>query len=164
MFRGFPERNGAETPGRTPKKTMPTITISAYVPADAGSVFSHVTGFPVQGAPDLRLLQDKYGTLEVQEGQRYTFRENSEAATLWLYTFEPPHRRLAQDVETNWSDRIDTFEAADEGTIWTITWQPKAKGAPFLLRWLFFRWQDRKKLYDQMMKPVVDHFGKQEFY
>ena len=143
---------------------MPKITISAHVPADSATVFSHVTGFPAQGAPDVRLLQDRYGTLEGQEGFTYTFREDSEAATLWLYTFDPPHRRVAEDLETNWSGRTDTFEPSGDGTTWTITWQPKAGGAPVLLRWLLFRWQDRKKLYNRMMQPVVDHFQRQEFY
>ena len=143
---------------------MPKITISAQVPADAGSVFAHVTGYPSQGTPDVRLLQDRYGVMEAQEGMTFTFRDNTEAASRWLYTFNPPHMRHAEDLDTNWSDRIDTFEPSGEGTIWTITWVPKSKGAPFLIRWLFFRWQDRQRLYDQMMQPVVDHFGKRDFY
>ena len=143
---------------------MPEITITAYVPAEVSLVFSHVTAFPARGEPDLRLLQDRYGDLETRDGPAYTFRDNTEAATRWRYIFEPPYRRVSEDLDTNWSDRIDKFEPSGEGTTWTITWQPRSKGAPFLMRWLFFRWQDRQKLYDQMMQPVVAHFQKQEFY
>ena len=143
---------------------MPRISISTYVPGDQATVFSHVTGFPAAGAPDLRRLEDKYGRLEEDDGRTYIFRDSAGTATRWRYTFNPPHTREAVDLDTNWSDRTDMFVAAGDGTTWTITWEPKSRGAPFLLRWLFFRWKDREMLRSQMMQPVIDHFNKREFY
>ena len=143
---------------------MPKISISAYVPADPAAVFTHVTAFPAHGMPDRRLLRDKYGHLENEDGMVYVFRDDTEAANRWRYSFDPPARREAESLDSNWSDRIDAFDPSGDGTAWTITWQPKSQGAPFFLRWIFFRLKDRKLLYQQLMQPVVDHFQKQEFY
>ena len=143
---------------------MPRITISDNVPAEPAAVFAYVTSYPASGSPDVRSLEDRYGPLVEQDGQTYVFREESATATRWSYTFDPPHRREAVDLDTNWSDRTDLFEPSGDGTWWTITWEPKSGGAPFLLRWLFFRWKDRQRLHGQMMQPVIEHFEKQEFY
>ncbi len=146
---------------------MPRISISAYVPASPAAVYTHVTAFPAQGTPDNRLLEAKYGYLESQENlTTYTFRETGAAANRWLYTFDPPFSRHAQALDSNWSNRTDVFEASGDGTTWTITWEPQAqsRGAPFILRWLFFRWKDRQRLYGQIMQPVVDHFQRQDYY
>ena len=143
---------------------MPKISISTYIPADPEQVFGQVTAFPTRGAPNSRLLEDKYGHLEEQDGRTYKFRERTEAGVLWQYTFDPPRRRSMESLNSNWSDRIDTFEPLGDGTNWTITWRPKPGGAPVLLRWLLFRLKDRKMLYAQLMQPVVDHFQKREFY
>ena len=145
---------------------MTQITISARVPADPSAVFTHVTAFPAYGEPDTRLLENKYGKLEAQDGLAFTFSNTTRhhADTRLLYTFEPPHRRYMQHLDSDWADRTDTFLPSEYGTEWTILWEPKSKGAPFLVRWLFFRWKDRQRLYNQIMQPVVDHFGKQDFY
>ena len=143
---------------------MPKITISSHVQAPPSTVFPYVTGYPSTGSPDLRVLQDRYGALEEQDGQTFIFRDDSETATRWSYTFDPPHTREAIDLDTNWSDRTDRFEPTGQGTTWTITWEPKSRGAPFLLRWLFFRWKDQQQLHSQMMQPVIDHFSEQGFY
>ena len=147
-------------------RAMPQITISARVPADPSAVFTHVTAFPAHGEPDTRLLENKYGKLEAQDGLAFTFSNTTRhhADTRLLYTFEPPHRRYMQHLDSDWADRTDTFLPSEYGTEWTILWEPKSKGAPFLVRWLFFRWKDRHRLYNQIMQPVVDHFGKQDFY
>ncbi len=145
---------------------MPKITITALVPADPASVFAHVTAFPVHGEPDTRLLEDKYGILEARDGLAFTFRNNSRPNTdaRLLYTFHPPHQRDMKHLDSDWADRTDTFRPLEGGTDWTIVWEPKSKGAPLLVRWLFFRWKDRQRLYNQIMQPVIDHFEKQEFY
>jgi hypothetical protein len=145
---------------------MPQITISAYVPAEPSAVFTHVTTFPTHGEPDARLLENKYGRIEKRDGLAFTFIDNSrpDTDTRLLYTFEPPQRRCMQHLDSDWADRTDTFLPSGNGTEWTILWEPKSKGAPFLIRWLFFRWKDRQRLYNQIMQPVVDHFGKQDFY
>ena len=145
---------------------MPKITISAQVTAEPAAVFTHVTSYPAQGAPDNRQLESKYGRLEHQDGRDYTFcSTNSEGVEArLLYTFEPPHLRDMKHLDSDWADRTDTFAPTSAGTEWTIIWEPKSRGAPFLVRWLFFRWKDRQRLYDQIMRPVVDHFHKQDFY
>ena len=134
--------------------------------ADPSAVFTHVTAFPSSGKPDTRLLENKYGSLEGQEGLEYTFCDSSrpDIDARLLYTFDPPHHRHMKHLDTDWADRTDTFLPSGDGTEWTIVWEPKSRGAPFLVRWLFFRWKDRQRLYNQIMRPVVDHFGKQEFY
>ncbi len=146
--------------------TMPEITISSWVPAQPAAVFTHVTAFPAHGEPDTRLLENKYGRLEAQDGMAFTFSDSTrpDTKTHLLYTFSPPHRRDMKHLDSDWADRTDTFIPSGNGTTWTILWQPKSKGAPFLVRWLFFRWKDRQRLYNQIMQPVVDHFGKQDFY
>ena len=145
---------------------MPKITITALVPADPPAVFTHVTAFPTLGEPDTRLLENKYGRLEAQEGRAFTFSDSTRpnTDTRLLYTFDPPHRRDMKHLDSDWADRTDTFVQSPDGTEWTIVWEPKSKGAPFLVRWLFFRWKDRERLYNQIMRPVVDHFGKRDFY
>lgn len=145
---------------------MPKITISCQVPADPLAVYTHVTAFPAHGEPDLRLLENKYGRLEAQEGTAYTFSDSArpDTDTRLQYTFEPPHRRHTKHLDSDWADRTDTFFPSTVGTDWTIVWEPKTKKAPLLVRWLFFRWKDRQRLYNQIMQPVVDHFRKQGFY
>ena len=143
---------------------MPKISISAWVPADPAHVFGHVTAHPAAGDPDLRLLEEKYGRLEDREGYVYTFQDRTPAGNRWLYTFDPPNSRVVQALDSDWSDRIDTFETSGEGTTWSVTWEPRNKGAPFLLRWLFFRWKDRQELYEQMMAPVVEQLRRQGYY
>ncbi|MCY4367466.1 MAG: hypothetical protein OXE17_14765 [Chloroflexi bacterium] len=145
---------------------MPEITITAQVPAQTSAVFTHVTAFPAQGEPDARQLESRYGRLESQDGQDFIFcSTNSEGVeSRLLYIFSPPHQREMRHLDSDWADRTDTFVQNPNGTEWNITWQPKSKGAPFLIRWLFFRWKDRQRLYDQIMQPVVDHFQTQDFY
>lgn len=158
--------SGAGHSPAIPGGTMPEITISSWVPADPSAVFAHVTAFPTHGDPDLRMLENKYGRLEAQDGSSFTFSDSTRpnTDTRLLYTFEPPHRRYMQHLDSDWADRTDTFLPSADGTAWTIVWEPKSKGAPFLIRWLFFRWKDRQRLYNQIMQPVVDHFEKQDFY
>ena len=145
---------------------MPEITISSWVAAEPSAVFTHVTAYPTHGEPDTRLLENKYGKLEDQDGHSFTFSNTTRqhTDTRLLYTFSPPNRRDMKHLDSDWADRTDTFLPSGEGTEWTIVWEPKSKGAPFLVRWLFFRWKDRQRLYDQIMQPVVEHFEKQDFY
>ena len=145
---------------------MPEITISAHVTATPSEVYAHVTAFPTGGQPDTRMLEQKYGRLESQDGQSFTFcsTSSSGAQARLLYTFSPPHTREMKHLDSDWADRTDTFTASAGGTDWTIVWHPKSKGAPLLVRYLFFRWKDRARLYNQIMQPVVDQFQKQNFY
>ena len=149
-----------------PRRTMPKITISSTVPANPAAVFTHVTAFPAHGEPDTRLLENKYGRLEASDGFAFTFSDSTRpnTDTRLQYTFDPPHRRDMKHLDSDWADRTDTFLPSGDGTEWTIVWEPKSKGAPFLVRWLFFRWKDRQRVHDQIMQPVVDYFGKQDFY
>lgn len=143
---------------------MPILQIEAYVPASPAQVFSHVTAFPAGSLPDNRLLEEKYGRLLSQEEGYYVFQDNTEAANKWRCTFEPPHRRVMEALESNWSDRIDAFETSGEGTRWTLTWELKSRGAPALFKSLFFRFKDRKQIYNGMVQPVIEQFQRQGYY
>ena len=143
---------------------MPEISISTYLPTDPAQAFAHVTSFPPNGRPDTRVLEERYGVLVEQEDLAFTFADKAGSGNRWRYSFDPPHRRRVQALDSNWSDRVDTFEASGEGTIWKIAWVPPSGGAPFMLRWLFFRWKDRKMLHAQLVQPVVEHFREQGFY
>ncbi len=143
---------------------MPRMSIAAHVPASPDQVFSLVTAYPAQGAPDLRALEGKYGQLLERQGNCYVFQERTAAAARWRYTFEPVHCRYAQALGSTWSNRLDTFAAAGEGTLWTITWEPQSGGAPLLLRWLLFRLKDRKRVYRQIVRPVLEQFQRQGYY
>ena len=143
---------------------MPILQIEAYVPASPAQVFSHVTAFPAGSAPDDRLLEEKYGRLLSREGNCYTFQDNTESANKWRCSFDPPHRRVMQALESTWSDRTDTFEAAGDGTRWTLSWELKSEGITALCKTLFFRFKDRKQIYNDLVQPVIDQFQRQGYY
>lgn len=142
----------------------PVLRIEAYVPASPAQVFSYVTAFPAGSEPDRRRLEEKYGRLLAQEGNCYTFQDNTAAANRWRCRFDPPHCRVMQALESTWSDRTDTFAALRNGTRWTLTWELKERGSPALLRWLLFRFKDRRQIYRRMVQPVLDQFQKPAEY
>ena len=143
---------------------MPLFRIEAFVPAPPEQVFRHVTAFPARGAPDIRLLEERYGRLLDQEGDSYTFEEKSEAATRWRYTFTPPSSRFMEAVGSTWADRIDTFEASGQGTRWIVGWNPKSRGFPAFVQWLVFKHKGRQQAYDRLVPPVIEAFQSQGYY
>ncbi len=143
---------------------MPEISIATHLATDPAQAFAHVTAFPPSGTPDRRVLEERYGELLSQEGKDYTFQDKAGSGNRWLYTFEPPYTRRIQALDSNWSDRIDSFQPYGDGTVWTIRWEPREGGAPMLLRWLFFQLKDKKMLHAQLMQPVVEHFEKRDYY
>ena len=141
---------------------MPPMQIEAYVPALPEQVFVYVTAFPVSGEPDVAVLEAKYGRLLSQQENSYTFLDNTPSANRWRCTFTPPRQRVMAAVESTWSDRTDTFEPEGDGTRWTLTWQPQARGLPALVKELVFRLRGRKQVYARIIQPALDEFERQK--
>ena len=141
---------------------MSPMQVEAYVPARPEQVFVYVTGFPVSGEPDLAVLEAKYGRLLAQEGDGYIFIDNTPSANRWRCTFTPPRERVMAAVQSTWSDRTDTFAAEGEGTRWTLTWQPQARGLPALIKGLVFRLRGRRQVYARIIQPALAEFERQK--
>ncbi len=69
---------------------MAKLTIKAVIQGTPVDVYEHVTAFPAKGSPDLAALAQKYGRLESQRGETYTFHEDGDPGVTWEYTFNPP--------------------------------------------------------------------------
>ena len=141
---------------------MSPMQVQVYVPARPEQVFVYVTGFPVSGDPDLAALEAKYGRLISQEGDGYIFIDNTPSANRWRCTFTPPRERVMAAVQSTWSDRTDTFAAEGEGTRWTLTWQPQARGLPALIKGLVFRLRGRRQVYARIIQPALAEFERQK--
>ena len=103
-------------------------------------------------------LAQKYGCLESQRGETYTFHEDGDPGVTWEYTFNPPHRRVMRATDAEWSDRTDFFEPALLGTLWTIIWEPKSHGSRGITQWLAFKLTHRHDARRRIILPVLEHF------
>jgi hypothetical protein len=117
-----------------------------------------VTSYPVGGQANVEALESRYGKLLEREGSTLTFLEDVGDGLTWQCVFDPPNQRVMRAVDSTWSDRTDRFEAADGGTLWTITWDMKASGIKVYTRWLTFLLRDRRLIYRRVVSPVVAHF------
>jgi hypothetical protein len=141
---------------------MPKLKFQTLVPANVDQVYEHVTAFPVNGEADEKALENKHGRLLEREGNTFTFQENTGPGTRWQCTFDPPKLRTMRALDSSWSDRIDQFEPAQGGTIWTITWELKGRGLAAYTQWLGFQFKDKQRVYGMIVLPVVQHFQKDE--
>ena len=89
---------------------MPRLQLRALVPGDLEEVWEHVTACSATGRVNRRALVEKYGRLVAQDGDSYTFRDESENGVTWRCTFDRPNRRLMEDQDSRWSDRNDYFQ------------------------------------------------------
>ena len=137
---------------------MPRPKIIALVPGSIEQVYQHVTAFPAEGAADRTALESQYGKLLEASGNDYTFREDIGGGVTWHCRFDPPTQRRMRTVDSTWSDRTDRFDAAEGGTLWTISWEQKAQGLAAYSSWLVFQIKDKRRVYRQMVLPVVSHF------
>ena len=137
---------------------MPIIKVQAVVPGVLEQVFEYVTGFSATGSVNRRALEEKHGRLIKQEGDTYTFQDDTVDETLWQCTFDPPERRVMRAPESRWADRIDLFQASPDGTLWTVVWEPKTKGFRSYTQWLSFRIRGKSRVYEGVIMPVVRHF------
>jgi hypothetical protein len=137
---------------------MPRLTLHILVPATPEQVYEYITNYPGRGEPDEQSLQERYGELVEHMGNIYRFQEADEDRTIWQIGFEPPHSRTMRAIDSNWSDRLDDFEAVPEGTRWTITWETKTRGLPSYTQWLAFHLRGKARIYQQVMVPVAAHF------
>lgn len=136
------------------------------VPASPEAVFEHVTAFAVTGRTGRRALEEKYGRLVGRDGDTYTFHEDTKKDTLealkegvtWRCTFNPPNRRIMEALDSKWADRTDWFQPSGEGTLWTVVWVGKIQGVRILTQWLTFQLRDKRQVYAEMVRPVVEHF------
>ena len=141
---------------------MPNIGFQVRVPATPGQVFEHLTSYPVAGHPSRRVLEDKYGKLLEQDGQDYTFQDDTNEELRWQCTFEPPRQRVMRILESNWADRLDFFESSEDGTIWTVVWELKTQGFRAYTQWLTFQLTGKRRTYEQIVAPVLRHFSQAE--
>ena len=137
---------------------MPKIKFQAAVSGTVEQVYQHVTGFATTGRFNQKALEERHGRLLEQEGNTYTFREDSADAVTWRCAYDPPHQRIMRAQESKWADRIDQFEARQQGTLWTVIWEPKARGIRAYTQWLGFRLRAKKRVYQEVMMTVVRHF------
>ena len=138
---------------------MPSIRFRVQVPASPEQVFEHVTSFPAAGPPSRRTLEGKYGRLVGQDGQDYTFLDNSDENVRWRCTFDPPRHCAMRSPESTWADRLDWFEPSGDGTIWTVAWETKTRGIRSLIQWLIFQKTGKRQTYDQVVAPVLRRFA-----
>ena len=141
---------------------MPNIGFQVQVPASPEQVFEYITRFPVSGRPSRRTLEDRYGRLLEQDGNDYTFQDDTNEELRWRCTFDPPRQRVMRILESNWADRIDFFEPSEDGTIWTIVWELKTQGIRSYTQWLTFQLTGKRRTYEQVVAPVLRHFGQAE--
>ena len=137
---------------------MPRIQLQALIPASPEAVYEHVTAFAVTGRTGRRALEQKYGRLVGRDGDTYTFKEDTEAGVTWRCTFRPPTQRVMQAPGTKWADRIDWFQPWEEGTLWTVMWAGNARGVQVFTQWLGFQLRGKRRVYAQVVGPVVRHF------
>ena len=143
---------------RQREKAMPIIKYQAVVPGVLEQVFEYVTGFSATGSVNRRALEEKHGRLIKQEGDTYTFQDNTVDETLWQCTFDPPERRVMRAPESRWADRIDLFQTSADGTLWTVVWEPKVTGIRSYTQWLMFQLRGKSRVYQSIIMPVVRHF------
>ena len=137
---------------------MPIIKVQAVVPGLPDQVFEYVTGFSATGGVNRRALEEKHGRLIEQEGNTYTFQDNTDDETVWNCTFDPPDQRVMRAQESRWADRIDLFQASPDGTLWTVVWEPKVQGFRAYTQWLMFHIRGKSRVYQSIIMPVVLHF------
>lgn len=141
---------------------MPKIKFQALVPGNIDQVYEYVTAFPVNGAADEEALENKHGRLLERAGNTFTFQENTGGRIRWQCAFEPPRLRTMRALDASWSDRIDQFEPAPGGTVWTITWELKGRGLTAFTQWLGFQFKDKQRVYGIIVLPVLQHFQRDE--
>lgn len=140
------------------ERAMPIIKFQAVVPGVLEQVFEYVTGYSTTGGVNRRALEEKHGRLIEQEGDTYTFQDETVDETLWHCTFDPPERRVMRTPESRWADRIDLFQASQGGTLWTVVWEPKSTGIRSYTQWLSFQLRGKSRVYQSVIMPVVRHF------
>ena len=137
---------------------MPTFKFQISIPAPIEHVYEHVTGFTDGGTANLKTLAEKHGELLELEGEIYVFKGASEDDPTWRCAYDHPRQRIMRAHESKWADRIDLFEAEDDGTLWTVEWEPKAKGIRSYIQLVGYHIRCKNHLYASVVIPVVTHF------
>ena len=137
---------------------MPKLILKAIVPRVVPEVYEHVTAYSANGAPEMAALTAKYGRLQTQSGEIYTFQEEGDPWVTWQCTFNPPHSRVMSAPEARWSNRTDYFQPVDAGTYWTIVWETKGYGVSRFIQWFAFQLKHRREARRRIVQPVLEHF------
>lgn len=137
---------------------MPSVSVSNFVPGEPARVFEHVTSFPIEGSPDTAVLESKYGRLLERSDNVFTFLENLGGGTRWECTFDPPQWRAMRATDSTWSNRYDHFGPGPGGTVWTITWEMKARGLSAIIKQITFRLGSKRRISAEIVAPVIAHF------
>jgi hypothetical protein len=134
------------------------LKVSNFVPGDRVLVFEYVTALPSEGDIPWPAMEHKYGRFLHREGNTFNFLEDVGGGIQWQCVFDPPRQRVMRAIDSTWSDRIDSFEDTEGGTLWTITWQLKTRGLAVLTQWLVFQLKVRRQILANMIIPVIQHF------
>ena len=138
---------------------MPTYKFQTPIPASIEQVYEHVTGFTDGGPANLKALAAKHGELVEREGDIDVFKGASEDDPTWRCTYDRPRQRVMMAQESKWADRLDLFEAAaDDSTLWTVEWRPKASGIQAYTQLIGYHIRGKQHLYASVIIPVVTHF------
>ena len=138
---------------------MPNIRIQTVVPGIPERVFEYVTGFAASGRVNRKALEERHGRLIGREEDTYTFLDNAKGGAItWHCTFDPPSRRIMRAQGSSWADRMDLFEPSADATLWTLVWEPKARGIRAYTQWLSFQLRGKSQVYQKVVLPVVRHF------
>jgi len=137
---------------------MGKLQVAVTVPGKVEDVFRFVTACDAGGALVEADLPKKYGRLLQTVDGVHIFEEEREEKLQWRVRFEPPARRTMEAGDAKWSDRSDYFDAAPEGTRWTVIWHTKARGPVGLIQWMFFQFGGKKKVMQDVVQPVLDAF------
>ena len=137
---------------------MRILEISSFIPGEPDQVFEHVTAFGLDGEIDQTAMEQKYGRFLEREGNTFKFLEDVGGGINWECVFDPPRQRVMKAIDSTWSDRVDRFEGAEGGTLWTLTWKLKSRGPSVFIQWLVFHLKAKPQVRAKMIQPVISHF------
>ncbi|MBI4336820.1 MAG: hypothetical protein HY683_03190 [Chloroflexi bacterium] len=141
---------------------MLPLRLRALVPAPRAEVFAFVTLCGNEGPLDEAAFTERYGTVLERQGNEYRVREperHGQSEVTWRCLFEYPSRREMEALGSSWADRIDTFEEAPGGTLWTVTWRSKVGLLRGLIHWFVFSLRIKVRQRRLVVEPVLQHFS-----
>jgi len=138
---------------------MRTIGVTNFIAGQRDQVFEYVTAFSLEGEADLMAMEQKYGRFLERVDNTFKFLEDVGGGLNWECVFDPPRQRVMRAIDSTWSDRVDRFEEAEGGTLWTITWELKSTGTAVFVQWLVFQIKAKGQVRARMIEPVISHFN-----
>ena len=128
------------------------------VPGPIEEVYEYVTGMGPDGPLDRILFAQKYGEVVEESDEAIVTRVlDGDSEVVWSSTFDYPYRRVMV-VDSDSSDREDTFEVVKGGTKWTVIIHSKKGGIPGLMQWLYFQVIGKFRVGVPVISPVIFYF------